>query len=301
MITQTKTFIRQVTPPFLLSAAKAALRTVRDMISPPTPPPVNPLKVEFDRLNAAAAEDEIVMREGLKLKLHPDSRIPFEHFCHISEEVVREMDCFIAQTRDKLRLLDVGALHGVFSLVFAAGHPDRKVVAVDASPVAYSRLLYNIYKNSLGNVTPVECALSSEPGVLSMHYEWEHAVAAKSDNPARKRLSVRKMTGDQLCTELSFHPDVIKIDVEGHEVKVIKGLAREIRENRPMVFLEVHYQRILDENDSIKDLLDVFRSARYEAHLDDGTPLPLDSMTTREAPVERLFLTPLPGPERGVQ
>jgi len=294
MITQVKSFIRQTTPPFLLSAAKAAYRKVRDTLSPPKSVPDSALKVAFDRLNESAAEDEIVMREGLGLKLHPDSHIPFEYFCHIEEEVVREMDCFIEQTRGKSRLLDVGALHGVFSLVFASLGADRKVVAVDASPVAYSRLLYNIYKNDLGNVTPVECALSSESGSLSMHYEWEHAVAAKSDNPARKRLTVRKMTGDDLCEQLGFNPDVIKIDVEGHEVKVVRGLARQIQRNRPLVFLELHRERIVDENDSLDDLLDVFRSARYTAHLDDGAPLTLDELAARQKPIERLYLTPLP-------
>ena len=29
--------------------------------------------------------------------------------------------------------------------------------------------------------------------------------------------------GDELCESLSFKPDVIKIDVEGHGVKVLKG------------------------------------------------------------------------------
>jgi FkbM family methyltransferase len=292
MISQVKTFIRLVTPPFIYSAGKQAYFRMRDTFWPPKESEPSALKVAFDKLNETAAEDEIVMREGLRLKVHPDSRIPFEYFCHIEAEVAEEMDRFIEQTRDKTRLLDVGALHGVFSLVFASLGADRKAVAVDASPVAYSRLLYNIYKNDLKNVVPVECALSSEAGELSMHYEWEHAVAARSDNPKRKRLTMRKMTGDALCEELSFHPDVIKIDVEGHEVKVIKGLARELRERKPLLFLELHRQRIADEDDSIEELVNALRSAGYKAYLNDGTPVPLDGLAARPQPVERIYLTP---------
>jgi len=292
MIAQAKTFVRLVTPPFIYSPAKAAFLKARDLWFPPKPEAASPLKIVFDRLNQGAGEDEIVMREGLKLKLHPDSRIPFEYFCHIEEEVVREMDRFIEQTRGKTRLLDVGALHGVFSLVFASLGAERKAVAVDASPVAFSRLLYNIYKNDLEAITPVECALSSESGFLPMHYEWEHAVAARSDNSARKRLTVRKMRGDDLCRELAFHPDVIKIDVEGHEVKVIKGLAQEIQENRPLIFLELHPGRIVDENDSMDELLKILRSARYKAHFVDGTPVELEALAPHAHPVARLTLTP---------
>jgi len=293
MIRKFKSIARQVTPPFLYSAAKRVWFGIRARVSPPAPAPVDPLKVEFDRLNTAAAADEIVFREGLKLKIHPDSRVPFEYFCHLDAAVVREMDCFIDRTRSCSRLLDVGALHGVFSLVFAAGDARRQVVAVDASPIAYARLLYNIHKNDLSNIRPVECALSSEPGVLQMHYEWEHAVAAPSDRPGRAQLSVRKMTGDELCAGLAFHPDAIKIDVEGHEVKVVKGLAGEIHRSRPLVFLEVHPARIAGENDSIADMVSIFRSARYEAHFDDGTPIDLDALAGSSLPVARLYLAPL--------
>ena len=65
---------------------------------------------------------------------------------------------------------------------------------------------------------------------LRMHYEWEHAVAAGNDPGEGNHLAVTKRTGDDLCAELALAPDVIKIDVEGHEVKVIKGLMETLRD-----------------------------------------------------------------------
>jgi len=264
-----KSMLKQVTPPILISVAKSLLGR--------TPKPQKPtaealqLKKEHELRNRDAAEDEIVMRDGISLKLHPESRDAFAHFCHISPAMVAELNSFIENTGDKTRLLDIGALHGIFSLVFAIRGGERKAVAVDASPLAFARLLYNIHKNGLTNVTPVECAISDAPGILRMHYEWEHAVAASNDGASQNVLKIIKKTGDALCEELGFKPDVIKIDVEGHEVKVVKGLARHIRACKPLVFLEFHPLRIKEEQDSVADLLEVFSG--YSAFLTDGTPV----------------------------
>jgi FkbM family methyltransferase len=226
--------------------------------------------------NADAAPGEVVLRDNLRLRVHPDSVEPFEHFCFRSPLMVDELDAFLEVTRGRHRLLDVGALHGIFSLVFAATRPDPAVVAVDASPLAFARLLYNIHKNEgRGSVVACENALSDADGMLRMHYEWEHAVAAPAAAPGARSLEVPKTTGDALCGRLGFAPDTIKIDVEGHEVKVLRGLARIIREQRPLLFMEIHPALIASEGETGADLLPLFESLGYRARDLSRGPLPL--------------------------
>src|SRR5262245_43815018 len=69
-----------------------------------------------------------------------------------------------------------------------------------------------------------------------MRYQWEHAVAAPLSEPGG-RILVEKIAGDALCAKLAFKPDVIKIDVEGHELKVINGLIQTIIVIKPLLFL----------------------------------------------------------------
>src|SRR5262249_12911497 len=157
-------------------------------------------------------------------------------------------DFFLRTAVEKKRLLDIGALHGIFSLVFASQGTDRRVLAVEASPVAFARLLYNVHKNEFQNIEPVECALSDVNGVLRMHYEWEHLVAANT-LPDAHSIEVPVKSGDHLCQERRFCPDVVKIDVEGHEIKVLKGLWETLENNRPLIFLELHPTRIREEGD----------------------------------------------------
>lgn len=274
-----RAFIRQIAPPFLVSWAQKRLTRRAILSSEDKDIPL--LYEAFQKRNAGCAENEIVLRDNLRLFIHPDSRNAFEHFCYIAPEMVRELDCFIETTKDRTRLLDVGALHGIFSLVFA--HDSKKqALAVDASPLAFGRLLYNIHRHPFPNITPVESALSERDGTLQMHYEWEHAIAAQVDDPEQRRLSVPMLTGDGLCRQRQFSPDTIKIDVEGHEIKVIRGLLETISKNGPLIFLEIHPRRIVREGNTISEIATMLAPLGYTATNLDGSPLSFEALAAVE-------------------
>jgi FkbM family methyltransferase len=224
------------------------------------------LKAEFERRSAGRRPDEIVLRDGITLKIHPESRPSFEEFCYASPQEMEELDVFIAATSDRRRLLDVGALHGIFSLVFALADPTKHALAVDPSPAAFAKLLYNIHRNQAQNITAVECALSKASGVIEMHYEWERAVAGHIANGGG-RLRVEADTGDHVCEHYSFEPDVVKIDVDGHELRVIQGLRETLRRNRPLLFLEVHPHLIAADpaNGTVAELVDELRALGFHS------------------------------------
>jgi FkbM family methyltransferase len=167
--------------------------------------------------------------------------------------------------------LDIGALHGIFSLAFTKTDPANRVsLAADASPLAFSKLLYNIHKNPDCCIDPVECAVSNKVGFLKMAYEWEHAVACTQQSKGGAFLSVPSTTGDLLCAEKSFEPDVIKIDVEGHEIDVLEGLGNTLRRMRPLVFLEVHPSRIAATGRDMQELWRCIEKHSYKAQRPKG-------------------------------
>ena len=290
----TKSVLRQILPPFVVELGKKFRGQGNGSGSAPDlehSETVAALRLEHERRNRGTPENEIVFRDGLAFKVHPESRLSVEYFCFLDPVMVAEMDCFLDLTKDRHRLLDVGALHGVFSLAFAARDPANQAVAIDASPLAFGRLLYNVHKNKFHNVTPLEYAVSDSPGTLHMHYEWEHAIAAEIEGPDYKYLEVAKTTGDDLCASLAFAPDVVKVDVEGHEVKVVKGLATTIQRQRPLVFLELHPSRIRVEQDRVDDLAGIFENAGYTSRLIDGTAVGLRDIA-KFVEDQRLVLTP---------
>jgi FkbM family methyltransferase len=252
------------------------------------------LKTEYQRRSIEREPDEVVVREEVRVRVHPDSRWPFEEFCFHAPEQVDELDSFLTNTSDCERLLDVGARDGVFSLVFVANHPNRQALAIDASPLPFARLLYNIHRNGADNVVPIERALSNEAGFLEMRYMGEFAVAG-TEADGSMSIRVKKETGDAVCERYAFEPDVVKIDVEGHELRVVQGLRNTLRTKRPLLFLEIHPQFIAAtaENGTQEELVRELRSLGYERAEVNGERVPVgDVPNLIHHEVERLLFWP---------
>jgi FkbM family methyltransferase len=205
--------------------------------------------------------NHIELRSGIQLKIHPESVIPFEYFRTGNPSMINEMNDFLSLTAGKFALLDIGALHGIFSLAFTANHQNRQAIAVDASPFAFARLLYNIHSNPTFLIRPVELALSDYGGEMQMRFEWEHAVASGSNVGAG--FKVNTLTGDELCRQMKFVPDVIKIDVEGHEWHVLQGLKTILQQHSPLLFIEIHPSRLHSNKRSAAEVLNFLKTLSY--------------------------------------
>lgn len=227
----------------------------------------------FLRLNRGAAGDEIVLRPGLSLAVDRQAREPFEWFCFRSPEMVAELDGFLGRSRECRRFLDVGACHGLFALAFAQGRPETEAVAVDPSPLAWEVLEANVRKNPGARVTPVRAALGEAPGTLAMRYSWHHLEADPEAAGSPGTVEVPLRTVDALCAELGFHPDVVKVDVEGYELAVLRGALRTLREDRPVLFLELHPQRLRELGRSAGEVAALLEDLGYRVFDLRGAPV----------------------------
>lgn len=231
------------------------------------------LRRRFLRLNRQAGEGWIVLRPSLRLAIDPRSREPFDWFCFRSPEMARELDEFLARAQDCRRLLDVGAFHGLFSLVFTQDRPEAEAVAVEPSPLAWDVLGVNIRLNPGVRVTPVCAAAGAAPGVLTMRYSWHHLEASPNAGEALGTLQVPLRTLDDLTAELGFQPDVVKVDVEGYELAVLRGAERILREDRPVLFLEVHPHRLRELGASTGEIASLLAVEGYRVFDLDGAPV----------------------------
>lgn len=248
-------------------------------------------------LNAGAAADEIVLRPGLRLTIDPRAREPFEWFCFRSPEMVRELDGFLAGGADRHRLLDVGACHGLFALAFTQGRPGATALAIEPSPIAWEILEANVRSNPGARVTPVQAAVGAAPGVLRMRTSWHHLEAlppagAGEDGPGVLTIPLRTLDG--LCDEMAFRPDILKVDVEGYEISVLRGAGRILRQDRPLLFLEIHPQRIRELGGSLAELWAVLGETGYRALGPAGAPLDAAELDAFDA-TARLTCAPADG------
>jgi FkbM family methyltransferase len=140
-----------------------------------------------------------------------------------------EMD-FIEASLEDLRagetFLDVGCHYGIFS-IFGAKlvGPQGQVFSVEPHPGTLKILQGNIDLNHSSNVKVVQGALSEVEGSIPLSYNENGAGPKGLNDPESSVHHVRSLRGDVLFTDGIRIPAAVKVDVEGHEFSVLKGLA----------------------------------------------------------------------------
>jgi FkbM family methyltransferase len=150
-------------------------------------------------------------------------------------------------------ILEVGAEYGFFTMVLASRVGSRgRVVAVEPHPQSFMVLQAQVQMNGFcDRIRTVNAAFSDAEGTLWISESGKRPWMAKVPDGTK----VRAMRGDSL--ELPGPVTFLKIDVEGHELRVLRG-CREILKNRPKLALELHCPFMADpraELDRIFDLI----------------------------------------------
>ena len=138
-------------------------------------------------------------------------------------------------------LYDIGANVGTFSLI-AAMSRGASVVAFEPGYANFARLCENIQLNGCsGDIIPVPLPLSDAPGLLSFNYrslepgQSRHVLGDAAFVPGPRSTStyvqpVCATTLDRAVADFGLQPpNHLKIDVDGSEVRVLKGAGAVLR------------------------------------------------------------------------
>ena len=165
--------------------------------------------------------------------------------------------------------VDVGANDGWHTLVMAAAtRPGGAVLAVEPLPDAVARLRSNLARNTWADSVEVHTvALGADAGEVELNVfdDLPPGYASTSTlgrSDARSTL-VTRMTLDELVAARARRPTVVKVDVEGGELDVLRG-ARELRAapDAPMWLVEVNYETAAAFGYAPVDLLSELRAGR---------------------------------------
>jgi FkbM family methyltransferase len=139
--------------------------------------------------------------------------------------------------RPGMTFVDVGANVGYYtalaaSLVTGSG---GRVIAFEPSPYAFGRLRSMVLDNGLELVTAIHAGLGEVAGRLNLYLgigSHNHA-PTMIPHENSEATDVRVTTLDEEAERLGIERiDMIKIDVEGYEPKVLAGAQRLLREGR---------------------------------------------------------------------
>ena len=142
--------------------------------------------------------------------------------------------------------LDIGANVGYMSLVLAkcVGNSGR-VFSFEPDSKNFALLKRNIALNADCNIEPIAKAVSdSHQPIRLYHAKFDFNAGAHSMLPSEKHSSdfveIEATTIDEFVTSHGLKKvDVIKIDIEGAEMKAFNGMSETLRRSRPFVVCEL--------------------------------------------------------------
>ncbi|MDX1942090.1 MAG: FkbM family methyltransferase [Saprospiraceae bacterium] len=175
---------------------------------------------------------------------------------------------------------DIGAHFGFYTLLAAYLVGDRgKVLAFEASPKVFEVLEENV--RAFPQIEAKHNAVSDATGMISFYEfptyyseyntlspqqfeqsDWFHKIP-------HQRVEVPAICLDDFLIEKSVAPDFIKIDVEGAEYQVIKGIAQFLQNDAPIIAME--FLAMKRGNEAHQQALDMLRSLGYRSFYIDST------------------------------
>ena len=162
---------------------------------------------------------------------------------------------------------DIGANIGFYSVYLASVlGPDCDVHSFEPFPDTHDHLCKHIALNGLEDrITAHRIGFSDQPGTASMYFREGNTGSAnlnRSGNVGGVEVALRTLD-DFWADQSKPAIDFIKIDVEGHEARLLNGGAEVLRSTQPLVLIELDEPRLIEGDSSLEDVVDVLNDLGY--------------------------------------
>ena len=168
--------------------------------------------------------------------------------------------------RPGMRIFDIGGNIGYYPLMeLALLKGTGALIAVEPSPSNVALLKKNLRLNGYENVPVIEAAVSGKPGKRTFYVsEQSNLGTFHPDGSAAKTLTGGSIevetTTVPLLVEKYGKPDLMRMDVEGHEVEILDGMLEGAKQGgyAPAIIFETHLSRYGPGNDMARTLRNLF-------------------------------------------
>jgi hypothetical protein len=155
-------------------------------------------------------------------------------------------DMFISKLNEKTVFLDIGAAHGLYSIIAARTCPPGQIHCFEPDPASLwvLRINNNRYCGGQLNITPQSVGRGGEKESVSL---------------------------DDYCERLGLRPTLVKLDIEGAEILALAGMRRVCTKYRPIIIMEYHLRKLrqnwkTDPEDVVKMLRSYGYRLKFNGH-----------------------------------
>ena len=232
---------------------------------------------------------------GLVFLLDPEDRVIMPRFV-LDGEYEQHTTAFLFKTVTPENVcIDVGANFGYFTCLMARLAWQGKTIAFEADPKVFGLLRENVFVNWCEPVVEsINAAVGSAEGKVTLHRRVGRSANTSMFAPGpdeadptgvtvTEEFSVDCVTLDALVDRLK-RVDLVKIDVEGAETLVVRGMRELVRRHRPTIVMEWSAGQADHGGFDMRELADELRVLDLEPNLisaaGDALPISFDDLAT---------------------
>lgn len=164
-------------------------------------------------------------------------------------------------------VIDIGTNIGWVALNFAKITQHGSVIGFEPDPFNFQVCQNNIKLNNFSNLIVLPIGLGETSDTVKMEVRTP-------DNRGGNRIATQVEKGSVTVTIKSLDSvpeiqslikiDLIKLDVEGYELKVLKGAKNLLLKHTPTLFIEIDDNNLRDQGDSAVELILFLKSCGYK-------------------------------------
>jgi FkbM family methyltransferase len=212
---------------------------------------------------------------GFEMFIDPSDDLDREFYLGTFEPAMREL---IARTvHDGDTCIDIGAQKGYVSLILAKAVGSKgRVLSFEPDKRAAAKLAANIHRANQNVIEVFHCALGEREGscsfVLSKVLGWssrfpnELAKTAIEETVEVKMHSLDAMIARKELVVDGSRLSFIKLDAEGSEPLILKGMRSLLSAAKPVLFMEVNYDSLAAAGSSPQELQSILRDLQLDVY-----------------------------------
>ena len=189
-----------------------------------------------------------------------NNRIHEEKVINLLVEKLNSSKCFV----------DVGTHLGYYTCIASKFMPNGIIYGFEMDDLNHSLTKKNLELNEIKNTHIYQIAVANSSGTVKYIRETRQpspilsistdALHEKNDHV----IIVKSTTLDDFFKDKETKPDVIKIDVEGAEMKVLEGMKHLKKQGNLKLFIEVHPKRLLEYQSSASAVILLLLNEGYK-------------------------------------
>lgn len=175
----------------------------------------------------------------------------------------------IDSLKQKDVFVDIGAHLGGYTCLVGKALKKGKVYSFEIDKKVFDLLKENIKLNNLKNVNAYNIGVSDKKGFVKIPKKKDIDPGLAIDTKLKKNkkyLTIKSTKLDSFFKNKQQKPTIIKIDVEGAEFLVLKGMKKLLEKENLKIFLEIHGNKLEKFNTNSKEIISFLQKKGYEIY-----------------------------------